>query len=68
MFYYSNYPPQAGKPCRIVERDKDGKPRGEYNGYWDPKNCIIRLYPSSGSWIYGRLGKKVINERELRVI
>lgn len=67
MFYYSNFSPVAGKPCKIVEKDKDGITRGEYIGYWDPKRGVIRLYPAKGSWMYGRLDKKVINERVLRV-
>ena len=45
---------------------KDGRPCGEYDGYWDPRRGLVTLYPAKGSWIYGRLTKITIYDREVR--
>ena len=47
---------------------KDGRPCGEYDGYWDPDREVVKLYPARGSWIYGKLVKITISDRMVRRI
>ncbi len=55
----------AHKPVRVYAY-KDGRPCGEYDGYWDPERGIVRLYPARGSWIYGRLVKITVSDLLVR--
>ena len=51
----------------VLEYTDTGRPCGEYDGYWDPDRNIVKLYPARGSWIYGKLSKKVIRDIEITV-
>lgn len=51
---------EVGKPNRVYAKNDEGKPTGEYDGYYNPGSGTVTLYPAKGSWIYGRLKKDKI--------
>lgn len=66
--YYTKDEVIAGRGFRVVAKDAQGITRGEYTGYWKPEYGTITLYPAKGSWIYGRLDKHTVHERQIRRI
>lgn len=66
MTYYTSSEMRPGKPLRVIAKDNEGIPRGEYVGYWRPESRTVTLYPAKRSWIYGRLSKVTIADRLLR--
>ena len=58
----------SGKANRVYLKDSSGRTVGEYDGYYNPKSCLVTLYPAKGSWIYGRLNKEKISVDLIRLI
>ena len=57
---------EVGRGVRVYAKDENGKPCGEYTGWWNPNRGEVVLYPAPGSWIYGRLTKTTIADRRVR--
>ncbi len=55
IYYHRQENIVPNKPFRVMSKDKDGKPTGEYTGYYYAERGIVKLYPAKGSWIYGKL-------------
>ena len=55
-----------GRAVRVYAKDDEGIPRGEYDGYWQPERGVVVLYPAKGTWMYGRLKKHTISDRQVR--
>lgn len=68
MNYYTNQEVIPGRGFRVIAKDDQDINRGEYTGYWKPENGTVTLYPAKGSWIYGRLEKLTVHERQIRRI
>ena len=66
MTYYTREDVVAGRGFHVVAKDEQGINRGEYTGYWRPEFGTVTLYPAKGSWIYGRLDKITVHERQIR--
>ena len=64
--YYTQDDVIAGKGFKVFAKDEQGINRGEYTGYWKPDYGTVTLYPAKGSWIYGRLVKTTVHERQIR--
>ena len=63
--YYLKTPFMPARPSRVLVKDEEGKPCGEYDAYYRPEKGTAILYPAPGSWIYGRLVKQEISIRYL---
>ena len=66
-YYFVKERFKIGKPNRVYVKDETGKPIGEYDGYYNPGNGTVTLYPAKGSWIYGRLIKQKISVNLIRL-
>ena len=59
-YYFVKEKFEIGKPNRVYVKNEEGRPTGEYDGYYNPGSRTVTLYPAKGSWIYGKLEKQKV--------
>ena len=67
MTYYVKKRLVPHKAVLVYAKDEQGKPCGEYDGYWNPKFGTVTLYPAKSSWIFGKLIKHTVSDRMIRL-
>lgn len=62
-YFETSQPLEPGKACKIIQREAStGNMVGSWDGYYDPKHFIVRLYPDANPychWKVAREAKKI---------
>lgn len=58
-YFETLQPLTPGKVCRIIQRDSEtGNMVGSWDGYYDPKRFVVRLYPNANPFCHWKVSRE----------